>query len=182
MLLQFYLRQVGQGSGGLPTICGLDAGPESWALSQGRIIALARTTWLSFRFERRIQTSSQRAVVRISIDLHKITLVKEVWGLRSFVKSLWLEPSKFDLLDKCRSLARRGVLGELSERRSRRSERRRSSPRPHFPHRDFYNNAGTAKIPASRSRRRILWIGLWVGNVHELRVSPTFPIASLTRS
>jgi hypothetical protein len=28
-----------------------------------------------------------------------------------------------------------------------------------------YNNAGTAKIPVSRTRHRILWVGLWVGNL-----------------
>ena len=27
-----------------------------------------------------------------------------------------------------------------------------------------YNAAGTAKIPASCTRQRILWVGLWVGN------------------
>ena len=27
-----------------------------------------------------------------------------------------------------------------------------------------YNNAGTAKIPASRTRLQNLWVGLWVGN------------------
>jgi hypothetical protein len=26
-----------------------------------------------------------------------------------------------------------------------------------------YNNAGTAKIPASRTRHHLLWVGLWVG-------------------
>jgi hypothetical protein len=28
-----------------------------------------------------------------------------------------------------------------------------------------YKNAGTAKIPASRTRHRNLWVGLWVGNL-----------------
>jgi hypothetical protein len=28
-----------------------------------------------------------------------------------------------------------------------------------------YNNAGTAKIPVSRTRHRILWVGLWVENL-----------------
>jgi hypothetical protein len=29
-----------------------------------------------------------------------------------------------------------------------------------------YKNAGTAKIPVSRTRLRILWVGLWVGNLN----------------
>jgi hypothetical protein len=28
-----------------------------------------------------------------------------------------------------------------------------------------YNNAGTAKIPVSRTRHRILWVGMWVENI-----------------
>jgi hypothetical protein len=37
-----------------------------------------------------------------------------------------------------------------------------------------YNDAGTAKVPLSRTRHRILWVGLWVGKF-DLQLAETNP-------